>query len=485
MYRTEKRCKLHPKEADKKKFQAKNHIFERIQDASLFIRDNYGSPVRKHIRRENTTPTVVRDMVTQKLSSQYYEKNNIVSVINTLKYMYYRHKKLIYVSIRQNHVKIFMQVINRGFRNPLANFMQLDYTTEKYINENYREKKKLNPDFEPPNIKFNNPSTWAVQNCLIGNVMQLDMKRSDGYEVDYFFTEMQKFFELVCRCRSIPDADFFLNVHDQIILHKHMIVPYKNIVGDRKIPITEYRGKKLTPILSFSSGDDYIDLPMVFPDDIQKLYKSYFIPKCSGKTDITKFAMIWSEKKPTAVFRGSATGCGFTVENNPRLRLIYLARKWATHDESMFDVALVGGDMVRFKKHASDKYVRYYIERRVKQEPENMMNLVDQSGYKYLLYLEGNVLAYRLSGMFSMGSVVIYVESEYKPWYYDLLVDRENCVKCLKVDELFKTITWCRDNDDKCEQIAKAGGKLYKEHFTKKGLLDYTATLLRAINSKL
>jgi hypothetical protein len=362
--------------------------------------------------------------------------------------------------------------------------MKLDTSTEHYIKENYRHKKELNPDFEIPSIKFNDPSMWAVQNCLVGNVMQLTHKRNDGYEVDYFFTELKSYLEMVCRLRSIPDADFFLNVHDQVILHKDLMVPYKNIVGDRKIPINQYRGKSLAPILSFSTGDDYIDLPMVFPDDIQKLYKSFFIPRCSNKIDFSKFDTRWADKKATAIFRGSATGCGFTVENNPRLRLIYLAKKWSVQHKDLFDVALVGGDEVRFKKHASEKYVRYYIEKRAQQEPEKKMDLVEQSKYKYLIYVEGNVLAYRLSGMFAMGSVVIYVESEYKPWYCDLLVDKVNCVKCQTVDDLLKTIRWCRDNDAKCKEIARAGGELFEKYFTKKGLLDYTATLIRSINQK-
>jgi len=484
MYRSEGSCRNRPKEMDKTVFQKKNHIFDNIHEATDFLKSNYTQPVKKTSSRQNSTPQSVHEMLKEKLSSSYYQKNDLDAVLNTLDYMYYRHKKLIYVSIRENSLKVYMQVINRRFRNPLVDFMKLDHSTERYMQENYRRKKELNPDFEIPEIKFNDPSTWAVQNCLVGNVMQINNRRNDGFEVDYFFTEMKKYLELVCRLRSIPDADFFLNVHDQIILHKEMIVPYTNIVGNRKVPISRYRGKNLAPILSFSTGDNYIDLPMVFPDDIQRLYKSIFMPKCSSKTDFSKFNIKWSDKKPTAIFRGSATGCGFTVENNPRLRLIYLARKWNIQNQDMFDVALVGGDEIRFKKHASEKFVRYFIEKRVEQEPEKKMDIVEQSKCKYLIYVEGNVLAYRLSGMFAMGSVVVYVESEYKPWYYDLLVDKVNCVMCQSVDDLLKTIRWCRTNDDKCKEIVRAGQELFDKYFTKKGLLDYTATLIRSMNQK-
>lgn len=484
MFRTENSCKNRSREMDKKVFQKSNYIFDNIHDAKAFITTNYSTPVKKIFSRSNSTPQEVHKMLESKLSSDYYLNNNLDAVINTLEYMYFRHKKLIYVSIRDNTLKVFMQVVNRRFRNPLSHFMKLDNSTERYMQENFRHKKELNPDFEIPEVKFNDPSTWAVQNCLIGNVLQTINKKTNGFEVDYNFTELKKFFALACRLRSIPDADFFLNVHDQVILHKDMIVPYKNIVGDKKIPINQYRGKQLAPILSFSTGDDYIDLPMVFPDDIQRLYKSIFMPKCSSKTDFSKFNMNWSDKKPTAVFRGTATGCGFTVENNARLRLLYLSQKWNKQNKDMFDVALVGTDEIRFKKHASDKYVRYYIEKRVQQEPEKKMDLVEQSNYKYLLYVEGNVAAYRLSGMFAMGSVVVYVESEYKPWYYDLLVDKVNCVKCKSVDDLLQTIRWCRAHDDKCKEIMLAGKELYEKYFTKKGLIDYTATLIRSINTK-
>lgn len=484
MFRTENSCKNRKREMDKNIFQKENNIFDNIHDAMAFLEGHYSEPVKKTFSRPNSTPQEVHEMLRSKLSSTYYQKNDLDAVINTLEYMYFRHKKLIFVSIRDNRVKVYMQVINRRFRNPLADFMKLDRSTEHYMQENFYRKKELNPDFEVPQIKFNDPSTWSVLNCLVGNVLQLTHRNTNGFEVDYFFTELKKFLELVCRSRSIPDADFFLNVHDQVILHKDMIVPYKNIVGDKKIPINRYRGKQLAPILSFSTGDDYIDLPMVFPDDIRTLYKSTFMPKCSSKVDFAKFNMDWSSKKPTAIFRGTATGCGFTVENNPRLRLVYLSRKWNVQHKDMFDIALVGTDEIRFKKHASEKFVRYYIEKRVEQEPEKKMDLVEQSNYKYLIYVEGNVAAYRLSGMFAMGSVVVYVESEYKPWYYDLLVDKVNCVKCKSVDDLLQTIRWCRAHDDKCKEIVLAGKELYNKYFTKKGLLDYTATLIRSINTK-
>ena len=36
----------------------------------------------------------------------------------------------------------------------------------------------------------------------------------------------------------------------------------------------------------------------------------------------------WETKKQQAVFRGSATGCGTTPEDNQRIKLSQLAKSW-------------------------------------------------------------------------------------------------------------------------------------------------------------
>jgi hypothetical protein len=96
--------------------------------------------------------------------------------------------------------------------------------------------------------------------------------------------------------------------------------------------------------------------------------------------------------------------------------------------------------------------------------------------------VEGNVLAYRLSSMFGMKSVVIYVESEYQPYYHSLLVDKQNCLRVKSIKEIPNLIRWCKNNDKQCQDIAENGYALYKKYFSKKGILDYAKYLLNRIS---
>ncbi len=56
------------------------------------------------------------------------------------------------------------------------------------------------------------------------------------------------------------------------------------------------------------------------------------------------------------------------------------------------------------------------------------MSHQEQAKYKYIIYIEGNVSAYRGAFLFSMGSVVIWIKSNFKLWFEKKLKHRENCI---------------------------------------------------------
>lgn len=90
-----------------------------------------------------------------------------------------------------------------------------------------------------------------------------------------------------------------------------------------------------------------------------------------------------------------------------------------------------------------------------------MLPWVQQSTYKYVLDLPGNVAEYRLSGTFGMQSVVIIVPHERcRPWIYPHLQSGHNCILLDSALKLSAAVDWCRANDATCKEIARRGRQL-------------------------
>lgn len=449
-------------------------------DYMAFIKQNYTEPISHPSTRKNKKIIdfeFFNESFDKKFSNRHYTgKINIEDILRTFKYIYYRHKRGVYVSIRNNKLKVFLHFNNNGYVNPLRKY--LEKTPRTSIQKNITDKLKENPDADVSKISINDPGKWLTVNCLVHAVTRNPPGAENGYEPEFNYREYLMFLRTLCATRKIEDCDFFLNYFDQMILRDNLSIPFYHITGKKDIPIEEYQNKRMVPILSTSTSKDFLDLPFVLPDDIARTYKIFGAPRCSNSYD-DKFNLDWSTKKEMGVFRGSSTGCGWTVETNHRLGLYHVGQK----NKDVLDVALTAPNLLHFKKHVSDPHVKFFQDERIKETPEKMMSLLEQSNYKYLIYVEGNVLAYRLSSMFGMKSVVIYVESEYHPYYYSLLVDKQNCLRVKSVKDIPNLIRWCKNHDKQCQEIAENGYATYKKYFSKKGILDYAKYLLNRVSS--
>jgi len=452
-----------------------------------------------------------------------YKCVGLGSIKNTLRYMFFRHRKGIYVSLRDGRLKTFFAFQNRRFRNPLAPALALEPGTMhkvmafseandlKYDEEYDKTRSAVQvPDIDAARrrarseasafreaTRVQDPSMWGTTGCLVTGVLQTPPPRdhAPAFEPDHGFLACKHYLEHMCRSRSVPDCDFFINTYDQLLLRRDMHSPNRDILDhdegrspilangkeDEQTGIAPYKSSRMCPIVSFCTGKDYLDIPFVFPDDIIREFRMFDVPKCSNPyLDSDKYILDWGAKRATAVFRGTATGSGWTPDDNPRVRLAYISRLLlaATEQQTkednisrrltrpsskalrtqsplssqtklhppLLDVQLTGEEHVRFKKSRRERFVSFKTpeETGAMQRPDLALSNVAQSEYKYVVYVEGNVAAYRLCNMFAMGSVVIYVESEFIPWIYPLLRDRVNCIKVANVDEVPRAILWCR-----------------------------------------
>lgn len=213
-------------------------------------------------------------------------------------------------------------------------------------------------------------------------------------------------------------------------------------------------------------------------------------------SNLAKFERPWQDKVPTAFFRGTATGGGVTIDTNQRLHLAYLSAQWnsktsnvshvsnvASSKDSSSSVPLLDAKLVgwnpRDKKIA--KTPMTYIHK--KEFPfrcnkkENFVPIYQQSAYKYVLYVEGHCAACRYGFMMQLGSVILKVESQCvadSMWYFPLLQPYVDHVP-VKADlsDLQQQIEWCRNNDDKCQQIVQRAKELYMRLISRDGVLDY------------
>uniref|UniRef100_A0A7S2R1F7 Glycosyl transferase CAP10 domain-containing protein n=1 Tax=Eucampia antarctica TaxID=49252 RepID=A0A7S2R1F7_9STRA len=114
--------------------------------------------------------------------------------------------------------------------------------------------------------------------------------------------------------------------------------------------------------------------------------------------------------------------------------------------------------------------------------------IYEQSKYKYLVYIDGHCAACRYAFMMRLGSVILKVEPRQVAdtmWYFKLLKPYFDHVP-VKPDlsDLEEKLRWCRQNDDKCREIAKNCMAMYEKFITREPLLDYVEMVCKQISCR-
>ena len=109
--------------------------------------------------------------------------------------------------------------------------------------------------------------------------------------------------------------------------------------------------------------------------------------KLSLTKDINNFKSIqkvkWIDKKPIAFFRGSSTGCGTTINTNPRFLLSDISYKWKTitDKQNFIDVAL-SKLVSRIKVY--NQFIGLDTTKEYKYLVGSFISLEEQLKYKYI-----------------------------------------------------------------------------------------------------
>lgn len=396
------------------------------------------------------------------------------AVINTFRYIFHKFKKGIFIKIVNNQLKVFLPFSKVNYTNEWNEKIRVD--KKKYgnmidfIKKIYEMEGRQN--FNPRKIN-GNLDEWYGNNCLVRYEYPISEGESSVSLVKVLFEEL-------CKNRKVPDIEFFYNRRDFPIITKDETEPYNNIWGNKTTPLVSHNYTKYSPIFSVSTTDNYADILIPTWDDWNRIQtqEGHFFSQTLKNYD-KDFNTLWKDKIETAVFRGGSTGCGVTIETNPRLKISYLSTiiKPDTHGKwkniPYIDAGITNWNL-RPRKIEKEKYLQTI---NIDELPFGLVNKLtpqEQSKYKYLINIDGHVTAFRLSLELSMGCVILLVDSEWKIWFSKFLVPFEHYIP-IKSDlsDIQEKIQWCRENDKECENIATNALKFYNKYLQKDGILDY------------
>jgi len=285
---------------------------------------------------------------------------------------------------------------------------------------------------------------WKFMNCILKEEIPEKTFFEQSY-TGYIYQIQEKYGKIPVR-----DGMYIFSLRDTVLIRKDGGDPWVDVMGEK------LEGRKLgfvpkvfLPVFNSTGSRDYWDIPIPTYEDRDYLEDS------SVFSDIE---LDWKKKRPTAVFRGSPTGCGYDARTNPRIALAKLHLKLQQSKNpklrELLDAGITKGAK-KFRFHRKTG-LGYFSMQSVKLKPASFLTKKEQSLYKYIIYAEGNVAAHRLAKDMLLGSVILYIETEYMLWFEHLLKPYQHFIPIKRdLSNLIEVIQWCQQNDDICETIAK------------------------------
>ena len=414
------------------------------------------------------------------LKWEKYNNISALSVDNTFNYLFNKFKKGTFVKIQNNELKVFLPFSKKNFVNEWGGKIKVDPIFKgnnfnssmsnfvQYINKLTGKTYKVSVNSFTDN--------WYSNNCLV----RYEYPINEGDTNVSNFSDMLK---TLCATRKIPDIEFFINRRDFPQLKRNGTEAYNHIFGDNH-PLLSHNYTEYSPILSMVTTKDHADIPIPTGEDWARIssQESKFFTECREYPTPEAFSVEWKNRKPTAVFRGASTGCGVTVDTNIRLKLAYISVNTPPDKEGPLLDAGISKWNLRPRKLDGEIYLKTIdvVEmNKMGIKIASFMTPIEQSGYKYLVHVDGHVSAFRLSLEICMGCCILLAESKYKLWFRDMLKPMVHYIPVKEdLSDLIDQIKWCRANDKKCEKIAIKARKFYMKYLRKEGILDYMQKLL-------
>jgi len=289
---------------------------------------------------------------------------------------------------------------------------------KEYISQ--RLTRRIRGDRRKALLKTLKNGQWRIMQCVLK-----PFRGSEGNPL----------FEKFLTSLKVPDGAYVFTLTDAQLLRDDGTLPW-HMVSSAPNPI---QGPFL-PIFATSGQKGFEDIPIPNEDDLSL-----------AMNPLKYKAVPWEEKKPIAIFRaGKATGCGLTPKTNMRLKLSLMR-------SPVLDVGIVDTKLKNLKFDPEEGLG--YLETSLKKVPEVPL-MGGQDGFKYIIHVDGNVLAYRLLKSMLTGSLILRVASPFVHWLDHKLQAGKHYVPVADdLSDLEEKLAWCQDHDSKCKKIAEAGRK--------------------------
>jgi hypothetical protein len=274
---------------------------------------------------------------------------------------------------------------------------------------------------------------WKFMACVLQyNNQDTDPKDHSYYKV---FSSIQS---------KLKNGMYIFSIRDALLVRKDGMDPWVDITG---FPVKlGFIPKQFLPVFNSTGGNDYWDIPIPTYEDLEFMKG---IPEAFKAIELN-----WDKKLPIAVFRGGASGCGYDERNNQRIKLAKLGMDFNNSKDSVLmnlvDVGITAANKKKYHFH-KDTGLGF-----IQNIPlENRLTKRQQSQYKYVFEIEGNVAAHRIASDMLFGSVPLLVETDYTLWFTHLLKPYVHYIP-LKGDfsDLVEKLYWCHNHDKECHQIA-------------------------------
>jgi len=464
----------------------KNHRYKQLSNASRFIA---GDEEQFQSRRDyaNSSSTYDEKFVDEnRIFSTKYSNLSGEDLTNTFKYIFHKFKKGIYVRIKNNKMTTFLPFSKIKFTNEWGDRIKYNPSIFRKVSE------ELGYRFNDRHVNTFTEK-WYANNCLVRY----------EYPICENDTDLENYHDLMlnlCLNNSIPDTEFFINRRDFPILKQNNTEPYNHIWDTEEQELVSHSYKKYVPIFSLSS------IPSKFADILFPTAEDWARVRKSDGVGFTKYENVpsadqvfhddFDAKLNTAVFRGSSTGIGVTIDTNQRLKVAYLSTnqtnihqtKIQTKIQETRDEPLLDAGITKWKNRPRKlQGVKELMTIDIKSLPFGLikpLTPVEQSRYKYIIHIKGYVSAYRLSYELNMGSVILMVDDPdgYQMWFSHLLKPYIHYVPVKSdLSDLFEKIMWCRTNNEKMKEILKSCKQFYDEYMTKNGIYKYITTLFHSL----
>jgi len=409
------------------------------------------------------TKLLTKQELEQINSKHKYLTINSNSFNSTLENSIVQTNDIIYVSIKNGNI-VFYAPVSNNKGNLVSKVIPSNY---RNIFDYYMNKFKVYPELANDLI-IENQSEWRIEGCILKNT-----KNSIKWN-DTFYAEIYHMLFILCRERTIFDADILINKGDTKI----------------QLPIDDST-KKNYPILQFfeniENPDPFIAIPSavdwwlitrLFFKTSNKCVNDY-LHELGGNTVISD----WDKKIDKAVFRNVARGCNtIPGHHNLRLELAELIK-----DRDDVDAAFTSIDNSDiFISDTEFDFIKKTDVEKLLAIKNDLKTYTELSKYKFIFSAAAYNVSLKLGYLLSLGSVVIqyqhihnsnklWFEKYLTPFYIDQRNNPENCdyIIITNQSELSSTLEWCHSNDAMCQTIAKNAKNKMNRLLTKDAVLDY------------